>query len=181
MLPARSFPILSLSKMLSGPNTFEINDIQEDETESGSQNATMLHWIELRSMEFLRTTTLRTHCVLVVMDQCTRRIIGFFVHAGTVDSVALCSTAPFFSMPNYFSSDNDPLYKVQQWRICRYLRWRKSSPSPAFPCPPEEHSQEQKLVTIKSISVGASIRYAVRRAQRLLGDGLQDRQCSSAL
>jgi hypothetical protein len=34
---------------------------------------------------------MRTHWVLVVMDQFTRRIIGFGIHAGTVvDGVALC-------------------------------------------------------------------------------------------
>ena len=33
---------------------------------------------------------LNTHWVLVVMDQCTRRIIGFGVHAGDVDGAALC-------------------------------------------------------------------------------------------
>jgi hypothetical protein len=40
---------------------------------------------------------LRTHWVLVVMDQYTRRIIGFGVHAGTIDGAAFvgCSTAPF--------------------------------------------------------------------------------------
>ncbi len=36
------------------------------------------------------SATLRTHWVLVVMDQFTRRIIGFGVHCGTVDGVALC-------------------------------------------------------------------------------------------
>jgi len=36
------------------------------------------------------SATLRTHWVLVVMDQYTRRIIGFAVHAGTVDGIALC-------------------------------------------------------------------------------------------
>src|SRR5712692_5254346 len=34
--------------------------------------------------------TLRTHWVLVVMDQFTRRIIGFGVHPGIVDGLALC-------------------------------------------------------------------------------------------
>ena len=34
--------------------------------------------------------TLRTHWVLVVLDQFTRRIIGFGVHAGDIDSIALC-------------------------------------------------------------------------------------------
>ena len=33
---------------------------------------------------------LHTHWVLVVMDQCTRRIVGFGVHRGVVDGVALC-------------------------------------------------------------------------------------------
>jgi hypothetical protein len=36
------------------------------------------------------SAVLRTHWVLVVMDQFTRRIIGFGVHRGTVDGVVLC-------------------------------------------------------------------------------------------
>src|SRR6516225_9785987 len=46
----------------------------------------------LWSMDLFRceSASLRTHWVLVVMDQYSRRIIGFGVHAGTVDGVALC-------------------------------------------------------------------------------------------
>jgi transposase InsO family protein len=33
---------------------------------------------------------LRTYWVLAVMDQFTRRIIGFGIHAGDVDGTALC-------------------------------------------------------------------------------------------
>ena len=46
----------------------------------------------LWSLDLFRceSATLWTHWVLVVMDQYTRRIIGFGVHAGTVDGVALC-------------------------------------------------------------------------------------------
>src|SRR5215468_9122584 len=33
---------------------------------------------------------LRAYWVLVVMDQCTRRIVGFGVHRGAVDGVGLC-------------------------------------------------------------------------------------------
>jgi transposase InsO family protein len=55
------------------------------------------------------------------MDQYTRRIIGFGVHAGTVDSGALCR---MFNrairgqrwMPKYLSADNDPLYRFHQWQ-----------------------------------------------------------------
>src|ERR1022692_3610270 len=36
------------------------------------------------------SATLKTHWVLVVMDQFTRRVIGFGVHSGIVDGVALC-------------------------------------------------------------------------------------------
>jgi len=36
------------------------------------------------------SATLRTHWILAVMDQFTRRTIGFGVHSGAVDPVALC-------------------------------------------------------------------------------------------
>jgi hypothetical protein len=41
---------------------------------------------------------LRTHWVLVVMDQYTRRIIGSGVHAGMVDGVALCRMTDLISV-----------------------------------------------------------------------------------
>jgi hypothetical protein len=44
---------------------------------------------------------LNTHWVLVVMDQFTRRIIGFGVHAADVDGVALCR---MFNSSVYFVS-----------------------------------------------------------------------------
>jgi transposase InsO family protein len=77
----------------------------------------------LWSMDLFRceSATLRTHWVLIVMDQYTRRIIGFGVHAGSVDGVALCR---MFNrairgqrwMSKYLSSDNDPLYRFHQWQ-----------------------------------------------------------------
>jgi transposase InsO family protein len=77
----------------------------------------------LWSMDLFRceSAKLRSHWVLVVMNQFARRIIGFGVHAGTVDGVALCR---MFNrairgrrwMPNYLSSDNDPLYRFHQWQ-----------------------------------------------------------------
>jgi hypothetical protein len=55
------------------------------------------------------------------MDQCTRRIIGFGVHAGTVDGAALCrmfnrAIRSQYGMPKYLSCDNDPLYRFHQWQ-----------------------------------------------------------------
>ncbi len=63
---------------------------------------------------------LRTHWVLVVMDQYTRRIVGFGIHAGIVDGTALCcmfnQAIRGQSTPKRISSDNDPLYLFHQWQ-----------------------------------------------------------------
>jgi transposase InsO family protein len=76
----------------------------------------------LWSMDLFRceSATLRTHWVLVVMDQYTRRIIGFGVHVGTVDGAACRMFNSAIRgqrwMPNFLSSDNDPLYRLHQWQ-----------------------------------------------------------------
>jgi transposase InsO family protein len=66
------------------------------------------------------SATLRAHWVLVVMDQFTRRIIGFGVHAGIVDGMALCRmflrAIRGQALPTYLSSDHDPLYRFHQWQ-----------------------------------------------------------------
>ena len=67
------------------------------------------------------SAALRTHWILVVMDQYTRCIIGFGLHAGAVDGIALCrmfnhAIRGHRSIPKYLSSDNDPLYRFRQWQ-----------------------------------------------------------------
>jgi putative transposase len=62
---------------------------------------------------------LKTHWVLV-MDQFTRRIIGFGVQRGAVDGWALCGlfrrAVHGSALPKYLSSDHDPLYRFHQWQ-----------------------------------------------------------------
>jgi transposase InsO family protein len=62
----------------------------------------------------------KSQWVLVVMDQFTRRIIGFGVHVGAVDGIALCrmfnSAISSRGAPKYLSSDNDPLFLYHQWQ-----------------------------------------------------------------
>src|SRR5262245_7407603 len=76
----------------------------------------------LWSLDLFRceSATLRTHWVLVVMDQFTRRIVGFGVHGGIVDGVALCRMFNRAicgqSLPKYLSSDHDPQYRFHQWQ-----------------------------------------------------------------
>jgi putative transposase len=76
-----------------------------------------LHSIDLFRCE---SVVLRTYWVLVVMDQCIRRIVGFGIHAGTVDGSTLFRM--FYRAvrgkptPKYLSSDHDPLHRYHQWQ-----------------------------------------------------------------
>jgi len=105
----------------------------------------------LWSMDLFRceSATLRTHWVLVVMDQYSRRIIGFGVHAGTVGGVALCT---MFNrairwqlwMPKYLSSDNDPLYRFHQWQA--NLRILEVTEIKTIPYVPLSHPFVERLI-----------------------------------
>jgi hypothetical protein len=83
------------------------------------------------------SAALRTRWVLVAMDQFTRRIIGFGVHGGIVDGMALCRMFQRAiggrSLPKYLSSDHDPLYQFHQHRISGCWRWRRSRTVPYVP------------------------------------------------
>jgi transposase InsO family protein len=63
---------------------------------------------------------LRSYWVLVVMDQFTRRIIGFGIQAGVVNGDGLCrmfkQAIQVVAVPKYLSSDHDPLYRYHQWQ-----------------------------------------------------------------
>jgi putative transposase len=105
----------------------------------------------LWSMDLFRceSATMRTHWVLVVMDQYTRRIIGFGVHAGTIDGAALCR---MFNrairgqrwMPNFLSSDNDPLYRFHQWQA--NLRILEVTEIKSVPYVPMSHPFVERLI-----------------------------------
>jgi putative transposase len=92
---------------------------------------------------------LRSHWVLVVMDQYTRQIIGFAVHAGTVDGVALCrmftrAIRGQHWMPKYLSSDNDPLYRFHQWQA--NLRVLEVTEIKSIPYVPLSHPFVERLI-----------------------------------
>ena len=63
---------------------------------------------------------MRIGWVLVVMDYCTRRIVGLGVHRGVVDGVGLCrmfnQATRGQSSSTYLSTDHDPLYRFHQWQ-----------------------------------------------------------------
>ena len=81
---------------------------------------------------------LKSHWVMIVMDQYTRRIIGFGVHDGHVDGLTICrmfnqATSGQY-WPTYFSSDNDPLFQYHRWKAnLRILEIEEIKPLPHVP------------------------------------------------
>src|ERR1700692_2273743 len=94
------------------------------------------------------SAALRTHWVLVVMDQFTRRIIGFGLHAGIIDGRALCRmfqrAIRASALPKYLSSDHDPLYRFHQWQA--NLRVLGVSEIKTVPYVPLSHPFVERLI-----------------------------------
>jgi len=92
--------------------------------------------------------TLKTHWIMVVMDQYTRRIIGFAVHAGTVDGPTSCrmfNDATFGQgWPERLSSDNDPLFQYQRWKA--NLRVLEIEEIKSLPYVPMSHPFIERLI-----------------------------------
>ncbi len=91
---------------------------------------------------------LKSHWVLVVMDQFTRRIIGCGVHVGAVDGIALCrmfnSAISCRGAPKYLSSDNDPLFLYHQWQA--NLRILGADEIKTVPYTPLSHPFVERLI-----------------------------------
>ena len=91
---------------------------------------------------------LKSHWIMVVMDQFTRRIIGFSVHKGAVDGVAACCMFNRIisnkKLPKYLSSDNDPLFKFHRWKAnLRVLDFKEIK---SIPQPPRSHPFVERLI-----------------------------------
>ena len=82
------------------------------------------------------------------MDQFTRRIIGFGVHGGIVDGVALsrmfCRAIRGHSLPKYLSSDHDPLFRFHQWQA--NLRVLEVTAIKTLPYVPLSHPFVERLI-----------------------------------
>ena len=91
---------------------------------------------------------LNTHWVLVVMDQLTRRIIGFGIHSGHVDGIVLCrmfnTAISTKGAPMYLSSDNDPLFLYHQWHA--NLRILGAEEIKTVPYTPLSHPFVERLI-----------------------------------
>jgi len=85
---------------------------------------------------------------MVVMDQYTRRIIGFAVRAGNVDGQALCrmfnEATSGQGWPNYLSSENDPLFQYHRWKA--NLRVLEIDEIKSVPHVPMSHPFVERLI-----------------------------------
>jgi putative transposase len=104
----------------------------------------------LWSLDLFRceSAVLRTHWVLVLMDQFTRRIVGFGVHRGAVDGVGLCrvfnQATRGQTSPTYVSTDHDPPYRFHQWQ--RNLRILDVKEIKTVPYAPLSHPYIERLI-----------------------------------
>jgi len=82
------------------------------------------------------------------MDQFSRRIVGFAVHAGDVDGITLCrmfnTVIATQSRPRYISSDNDPLFKYHRWKA--NLRIMDVTEVKSVPYVPLSHPFIERLI-----------------------------------
>jgi transposase InsO family protein len=125
---------------------------QPDKDSTGPSWLTVLGHAKdsLWSLDLFRceSAILRAYWVLVVMDQFTRRIVGFGVHRGVVDGVALCrmfnrATAGH-TPPTYLSSDHDRLYQFHQWQAT--LRILDVDAIQTVPYAPLSHPFVERLI-----------------------------------
>jgi len=104
----------------------------------------------LWSVDLLRCESilLKSHWVLVIMDQQTRRIIGFGAQAGAVDGASLCCRFNKIisgkNTPQQLSSDNDPLFQYCQWQA--NLRILEIEEIKSIPYTPTSHPFVERLI-----------------------------------
>ena len=104
----------------------------------------------LWSIDLFRTESisLKTHWVLVVMDQYSRRIIGFAVQPIAVDGPALCrmfhEATAGHNTPQRLSFDHDPLFEFLQWKA--NLRILEIDPVTTVPHVPVSHPFVERLI-----------------------------------
>ena len=91
---------------------------------------------------------LRSYWVLVVMDQFTRRLVGFGVHCGAVTSADVCcmfnAAIRGQGRPRHLSTDHDPLFDAHRWQA--NLRILEIDEIKTVPHVPVSHPFVERLI-----------------------------------
>jgi putative transposase len=94
--------------------------------EPGSDGPSLLTFIghvkdSLWSVDLFRVESilLQSHWVMLEMDVCTRRIIGFGIEPAPIDGVSVCRMFIYATsgqaLPKRLSTDHDPLFRFHRW------------------------------------------------------------------
>lgn len=93
---------------------------------------------------------LKSHWVMVLMDQYTRSIIGFAVQAGDLDGISICCMFNRIisgkKLPRYLSSDNDPILQFYRWKA--NLRILDIKEIKSLPYIPMSHPFVERLIRL---------------------------------
>jgi putative transposase len=116
---------------------------------------------------------LRTYWVLVVMDQCTRRLIGVGVHSGPITGVDVCcmfnAAIHGRGAPRHLSTDHDPLFAAHRWRA--NLRILEIDEVKTVPHVPLSHPFVERLIgTMRREFLDHVLFWNARDLERRLND-----------
>ena len=91
---------------------------------------------------------LRSYWVLVVMDQFTRRLVGFGVHLGPINGADVCgmfnAAIHGRGTPRHLSTDHDPLFEAHRWTA--NLRILEIDELKTVPHVPASHPFVERLI-----------------------------------
>lgn len=130
----------------------------------------------LWSLDLFRceSATLKSHWVLLVMDQFTRRVIGFSVNRGEVDCATLCrmfneKIIVKKELPKYLSSDNAPLFQFQRWQA--NLRILELEEVKSIPYTPISHPFVERFIgTVRRESLNNALFWIASDLQNKLDE-----------
>ena len=116
---------------------------------------------------------LQSYWVLAVMDQFTRRIIGFGIQCGDVDRPTLCrmfnEAISGQGAPRYLSTDHDPLFEFHRWKA--NLRILEIDEIKAVPHVPLSHPFVERLIgTVRREFLDHVLFWNSRDLERKLSD-----------
>ena len=122
---------------------------------SGSDGPSWLTFLghtkdSLWSVDLFRceSVSLKSHWVMVILDQCTRRIVGFAVQAEPVDSGDICrlynEATVHQLIPKKLSTDNDPVFQSHRWQA--HLRVVEIEEVKTVPHVPLSHPFVERLI-----------------------------------
>lgn len=98
---------------------------------------------------------LRSHWVMLVMNVCTRRLVGFGVERASIDGVSICRMFNHAIAgqrpPKHVSTDHDSLFRFHRWLA--NLRVRAIEEVKSIPYAPVSHPFIERLISTVAANI----------------------------